>query len=81
MPSWLLRAYEEAIPKLVARESLLATNIASIGAGNMKKADRTRVISSWRREANRGLSPKKLGIKAVAAKFGFAVIEERMSDV
>lgn len=78
MPKWLLRAFEEGIPRIEAREAIQAANIASVASSNMKKQDRTKMLNSWRKQANQGVSNvQKPGPMAVAAKFGIPIIEDK----
>ena len=81
MPVWLIRAFEEVMPRLEAQEAIKAANIAAVASGSMKKQARERIIKSWKREANRGIpTARKPGFRAIAEKFGFAVIEEKKPD-
>ncbi len=79
---WLLRAYQEAVPTIQAREALQAVQVAAVGSGNMKKSDRAAAFRRWERAAAGGkrTGVVKLGMRETAARFGIPVIMEKPDD-
>ena len=51
MPTPILNAYAEQLPRLTAEESLLAANRTAVGTGSLKKGEGRRVAASWQRLA------------------------------
>jgi len=49
MPTPVLNAYAEQLPRLSAEESLLAANRIAVGSGTLKKGEGRRIASSWQR--------------------------------
>ncbi len=78
MPAWLYQAFEDAYPRILAMEALRESAIVSLGTGNIKQADRKRMISRWKRvaAAHKSRTPA-LSAKEAASKFGFTHIEEK----
>jgi len=52
MPSPLLNAYAEQLPRIMAEESLLAAQVVAVGAGTLRRGDRSRTIHAWERQAD-----------------------------
>lgn len=44
-------AFRDAIPRLQAREALLAASVAAIGAGRMKPEETAKTLRAWQRQA------------------------------
>lgn len=72
-----------AIPRLQAREALLATTVAQVAGGHIKKSSAERTLRSWRREAGynaRPVRPKtleELRARAMASGIGFREVPRK----
>lgn len=51
MPTALLNAHAEELPRISASESLLEAERVAVGAGHLKRGTRQRITSAWQREA------------------------------
>lgn len=49
IPLYLLRPMIDAIPRLIAEESLIAVERAQVGSGQMKREDASKVLRAWQR--------------------------------
>jgi hypothetical protein len=49
MPTPLLNAYAEQLPRLSAEESLLAANRIAVGTGSLRKGEGRRIAAGWQR--------------------------------
>lgn len=54
MPTPLLNAYADELPRLTAEESLVAAQRTAVGAGSLKKGKARQIADSWNRQAGRG---------------------------
>jgi hypothetical protein len=50
----VLRLYLEAIPGLIARESMAAVRVVQVGSGQLKKDAAQRIVRGWVRDAQGG---------------------------
>jgi hypothetical protein len=51
MPTPILNAYAEQLPRLSAEESLLFANRIAVGTGSLNKGEGRRIASGWQRIA------------------------------
>lgn len=78
MPLRILRPYAAAMPRLEARENLLA--VSRLAVVKMREADRSRVLARWRKEAAQTNVPTRvrdagmLGRLAMASGIGFRTV-------
>lgn len=77
MPTSVLNAYAEQLPRLSAEESLLAAQRVAVGSGSLKKGEGRRVAAGWERTAGQArpvLRPKgRAEYEAHMAAAGIAV--------
>lgn len=52
MPTPILNAYAEQLPRLSAEESLLSANRIAVGTGSLKKGEGRRVVAGWSRQVD-----------------------------
>lgn len=52
MPPAMLNAYIDALPRLTAEESLLASERVAVGSGSLKRFVARRIQSGWIRQAD-----------------------------
>jgi hypothetical protein len=59
-PAGIAISCYEAIPMLRAQESLYGSTVVAVGGGNMKKADISKTLRDWNRQAQpKRMEPKK----------------------
>lgn len=79
MPLRHLRAFAAELPRIEARENLLA--VARLTVPLVKEQDRARTLARWRREADLNPAPTRirdaatLSRLAVASGIGFRVVK------
>lgn len=54
MPTPLLNAYAEQMPRLVAEDSLRAAERIAVGSGTLKKGVGKRIADGWQKQAGQG---------------------------
>lgn len=84
MPTPILNAYAEQLPRLSAEESLMAANRVAVGSGSLKKGVGQRIAQGWQRAAGRSapaLRPKgPAEYAAHMAALGIGVKKERKAS-
>ena len=71
MPTPLLNAYIEMLPRLQAEESIAAVTVAALGSGSVKQSEARRVTRSWEATAR----SKRVAQPASTAKEMIAAFE------
>jgi hypothetical protein len=62
MPTPLLNAYAEQLPRITAEESLQAAERVAVGSGSLKKGVGSRIASGWQRQADQ----KRIAIRSTS---------------
>ena len=58
MPTPLLNAYIEMLPRLQAEENISAVTVAALGSGSVKQAEARRITRSWEASARSHGAPR-----------------------
>lgn len=53
MPTPLLNAYAEMLPRLIAEESLLTSERVAVGSGSLKRGQGRQIAQGWMRQTDR----------------------------
>jgi len=81
MPTPILNAYAEQLPRLSAEESLMAATRTAVGTGSLKKGEGRRITAGWTRGTDQprlAMRPKgPAEYEAHLAAMGIGVKRER----
>lgn len=63
IPYFLLEAYVLALPKRTAEQNLTSATVMGVGAGNLDKQSRRRIIREWERAAGYKREGEKFSLR------------------